>query len=158
MQNPSDRWILLPPIPRPKELTVALGNSEVTAIKWVSRCCPQISHSAIERLFRTRQACKSALKSAICVSIGPISRKDILPEGSVVYLRRFMLDESESRDQESDEYMQKDKNWVSTRKIYKPTHDDIKWARELVLHLDDHIIAINKPYGLAVQVVSIPQH
>lgn len=88
-----------------------------------------------------------------------ITRKEIVPEGSVLYLPKSVL-----RSMESIDYMTKT-NDVSkvtqgnSEKVkpkssnveYNPTRADIEWARELVLHMDAHIIAVNKPPGLPVQ-------
>lgn len=86
-----------------------------------------------------------------------ISRKDPVVEGSVLYLpKRFMeckddTSEMEGSSKVTEGILEAAKLTVSREKEYKPTHHDIEWAKELVLHVDAHIVAINKPPGLAVQ-------
>lgn len=150
----SAKWVTLPPVPRVKELARVLVQSELTAIKWLTRCCPELSHSAIEKLFRTRQVRVCALDAKEMEEAGQarlkrVTKKDILPEGSVIYLKGFVLQQLQNKEEEGG-VMQGGRKPSSTR-VYKPTEDDIDWARELIIHLDDHIIAINKPPGLSVQ-------
>lgn len=83
-----------------------------------------------------------------------MARKDRVPEGSVLYLPKsvlLLMESKESRQGEATSIQNEKTHTTLTKKVYRPTRDDIEWARELVLHMDDHIIAINKPPGLAVQ-------
>ncbi|KAI5084279.1 hypothetical protein GOP47_0000448 [Adiantum capillus-veneris] len=152
----SANWVILPPVPRVKELARVVGQSELTAIKWITRCCPEISHTSIEKLFRTRQVrvCSSESKQmeeANGAKLKRVTRKDVLPEGSILYLKRFAVQQIADKVEATDAVDDGGRKPSLMRRIYKPTQDDIEWARELVLHLDDHIIAINKPMGLSVQ-------
>ncbi|MCO5571021.1 hypothetical protein L7F22_024752 [Adiantum nelumboides] len=149
------KWVLLPPVPRVKELARVLGQSELTAIKWVTRCCPEISHTTIEKLFRTRQVRVGPLETKEVeetsgAKFKRVTRKDILPEGSIVYLKRFALQQIVDK-VEAVNVDDGERKPTSLTRMYNPTQDDIEWARELVLHLDEHIIAINKPPRLSVQ-------
>lgn len=154
--DPPCRWVVLPAVPRVKGLARAHGLKELTALKWVTQCCPEIHHSDLEKLFRMRQVRACPLLSVSSEGEQPklkrIARRDILPEGSVLYLPKVALERMEVKQSEKEAAFQQEEGKLTmSRKVYQPTRDDVEWARELVLHMDDHIIAINKPPGLAVQ-------
>ena len=50
-----------------------------------------------------------------------ITRKDILSEGSILYLPKFVIQSMEAKA-------------IKKVKVYKPSDDDIEWAHELILH------------------------
>ena len=60
-----------------------------------------------------------------------ITRKDILSEGSILYLPKFVIESMEAK--------------ASKKvKVYKPSDDDIEWARELILY---KVTYNNQPYN-----------
>ena len=62
-----------------------------------------------------------------------ITRKDILSEGSILYLPKFVIQSMEAKENMSYEVGHK-KKAIKKVKVYKPSNDDIEWAQELILH------------------------
>lgn len=59
-----------------------------------------------------------------------------MPEGSILYLPRVVLQRMESKESEKEvASLQEGRKVTLSRKVYEPTRDDIEWARELVLHM-----------------------
>ena len=70
----SSKWIVLPAVPPAKGIARLLGQTELSALKWLSRCCPEISHNNVEKLFRTRKVFFSSFFQFISLPAS-ISRK-----------------------------------------------------------------------------------
>ncbi|KAG0605787.1 hypothetical protein M758_9G087700 [Ceratodon purpureus] len=156
----ASRWTALPPVPLESAVR-ALEDIEsynegsesshdkmkrLTALRWVAKCCPNVPHSLINKLFRLRQirmqvpgevSSTHGIEPSKDTRLVRVSAKDTLEEGAVLCIPAAVV---QSLDIESP---------ASNTPVI--TAQDVKWLRSLILHKDKEIIVINKPSGLAVQ-------
>ena len=108
----------------PTNITVVDDEDGIRLDRWFKRHYPDVAHGRLQKLLRTGQVRLDGkrVKSGARVSTGQVVR--VPPLGEV----------------------------ASTPK-QAPRYDpaDAAFVRSLVLHRDDHVIAIDKPAGLAVQ-------
>ncbi|KAJ7195578.1 hypothetical protein O6H91_Y510600 [Diphasiastrum complanatum] len=56
--RPVSRWRQLPPVPPQNgknHLRAWKGTKNLTALRWVKECCPDLPHSLVQKLFRLRK-------------------------------------------------------------------------------------------------------
>ncbi|CAK9259301.1 unnamed protein product [Sphagnum jensenii] len=163
------RWRELPPVPPQMALQALLqsqnyqtkavleGQGKVkplTALRWVSKCCPDVPQSLINKLFRLRQIrvrsssppCKPSSVSS-GQRLNRVSGKEVLKEGAVLVMPAAVVT---LQSQEGMEVSGKTMHALG-RTTHEPTPEEIEWLRSLILHMDKELIIINKPCGLAVQ-------
>jgi len=109
--------------------TVLVGKEEdgIRLDRWFKQRHPDLSHGHLEKLLRTGQirVDGSRVKSSMRVSEGQVIRVPPIIENKRNFSRR--------------------------KSPIKFNEEDVKRLRENILHMDQHILAINKPSGLAVQ-------
>lgn len=76
-------------------LHIMQQHKQVSAIAWLKQCCPQISQNDAEILFRSCQVkiCVAASQTSDLehAELRRVTRKEILPEGSVLLLPKRSL-------------------------------------------------------------------
>ncbi|MBI3709678.1 MAG: RluA family pseudouridine synthase [Proteobacteria bacterium] len=116
-------------------LEVAADEAELRLDRWFRRRFPGLSHGHLEKLLRTGQVRVDGkrAKAGLRLAAGQVVR---VPPGAAADAPRPAP---------------APRPGVSDR--------DARFVRDLVIHRDDDVIAINKPHGLAVQGGSgTPQH
>ncbi|NOX72572.1 MAG: RluA family pseudouridine synthase [Alphaproteobacteria bacterium] len=108
-------------------LTVKADDAEQRLDRWLRRSFPHIGQGRIEKMCR---------KGEIRVDGGRVKASTRLEEGQSVRLPP-LPDTADTRPRREREL--------------KVSQDDIDMLRACVIYRDDHIIALNKPPGLAVQ-------
>lgn len=108
-----------------RRVAIADDEAELRLDRWFRRHYPGLAHGRLEKLLRTGQIRLDGAraKASTRVSAGQEVRVPPLGEG--------------------------DRATVKPRPPANP--DDVAELRRLILHRDDHVIALNKPPGLAVQ-------
>lgn len=109
-------------------LTVAEGDGDQRLDRWMRRQFPHLSQGRIEKLCRKGEIRVDGgrVKSSTRVQVGETVRIPPLPDPG-------------------------DVSSAPVPKEFKITKDDVELMRSLVLWKDDHIIALNKPPGIASQ-------
>ncbi|KAL6209851.1 hypothetical protein ACLB2K_020790 [Fragaria x ananassa] len=106
-----------------------------TALKWVTRCCPEIPRSLVHKLFRLRQVRREA--SDMDQSVQPLKRvgaKDSMNLGDRICLPISVKEFPDHKQEEG-----------------HCSEEEAEFIHSLVLYKDPAIIVINKPPGLPVQ-------
>ncbi|CAM8959964.1 unnamed protein product [Rhodiola kirilowii] len=140
------KWYTLPtytlsisPSALGKELSgSSSGLGDLTAIKWVLRCCPNLPRSLVQKLFRLRQvrreACNGDGESGSPQKLKRVAAKDAMKLGDRVVLPITIQEFSEEK---------------------KPeiccSEEEVNFLKGLVVYKDPAILVINKPHGLPVQ-------
>jgi 23S rRNA pseudouridine955/2504/2580 synthase len=106
-------------------ISVAAGDGEIRLDRWFRRHFPSLAHSRLEKLLRTGQIRVDGRRARAGDRLAPGQLIRVPPLGdlSVAPLPRLAL----------------------------PTKRDVAMLQSAVLHMDDDLIVINKPPGLAVQ-------
>ncbi|KAL2643606.1 hypothetical protein R1flu_011193 [Riccia fluitans] len=124
---------------------VDFAVQQMTALRWVAKCCPSVPNSLIQKLFRLRQI-RQLSPPSLEYPESPgndsdVSGKTVVEEGSVLYIPKsvFQLENSENA------------KYQKQNAEYQPTPADMSWLQSHVIHKDSHILVINKPPGLPVQ-------
>lgn len=159
-------WLTLPPfVPNVdvgvlgKQLMAASSSSSqeqsrtpmpTTALKWVSRCCPDIPHSLIQKLFRLRQIRMECLKHTDSSSqfqqdmqklqLKRVSAAEIMKPGTKLYLPGTVCKTKAPK-----------KDSPVRVETFSPNANEIEYLRSLEIYKDPAIIVLNKPPGLPVQ-------
>ncbi|GAB2219818.1 hypothetical protein Droror1_Dr00007455 [Drosera rotundifolia] len=119
----------------------AASPVNMTALKWVLRCCPQLPRSLVHKLFRLRQVRREWLgeedskrnSQAQWCQLKRVAGNYIMNQGERIALPKT----------------------VNEPALEKPeihcTEEEVSLIRSLELHKDLAIIVINKPPGLPVQ-------
>ena len=112
---------------RVETLTIAAGEADVRLDRWFKKRFPGLSHSRLEKLLRTGQVRVDGkrAKAGQRLTAGNRVRVPPLPEGA----------QSAGRGKNRP----------------RPSAADLALAKSWVIYRDDHVLAINKPAGLAVQ-------
>nr|XP_043629444.1 RNA pseudouridine synthase 4, mitochondrial [Erigeron canadensis] len=151
-QNKNGKWFTLPPF----NVTVngaSLGkhiagkrelgdvSDDVTAIKWVTKCCPELPRSLVQKLFRLRQVRRKTFEGSNSdqdvqapeSKVKRVSAKDSMRLGDTIYLpitvQALPTEKSECLCSE----------------------DELKFLHDLEIYKDSAIIVLNKPPGMPVQ-------
>ncbi|PIA27072.1 hypothetical protein AQUCO_08300042v1 [Aquilegia coerulea] len=149
-----NKWFTLPPFTstiNPTSVSKQLFNTtnttssssttnNTTALKWILRCCPQLPHSLVQKLFRLRQVRKESSdlgRKPQEQQLKRVSAKDELSVGDRLFLPISV--------------QEKQKHERFDKQEYRCSKDEISYIRSLELHKDPAIIVINKPHGLPVQ-------
>ncbi|KAJ8763414.1 hypothetical protein K2173_002297 [Erythroxylum novogranatense] len=146
-QNERGKWFTLPPY-TPTTSGSTLGkallsasaipetDAEMTALKWVLRCCPELPRSLVQKLFRLRQVRRESCNVGDQAQEHRLKRvavKDLMNKGDTIFLP-ISVQEFPSEKQEC-QYMEEEVNFI----------------RDIVLYKDPAIVVLNKPPGLPVQ-------
>lgn len=109
-----------------KTLTVAEDEADIRLDRWFRRHAPQLGHGMLEKLLRAGQIRVDGKRAKSNQRLAPGQQVRVPP-----------LPETPAPPAE---------------KAPAPVSDqDARALQEAVLHIDDHVIALNKPPGLAVQ-------
>lgn len=111
---------------------VADDDDGIRLDRWFKRHYPQIGHGRVEKLARTGQ---------IRVDGGRVKASTRLEAGQTV--RVPPLTPQEPREPHGPQKL--------ARERARADRQDEEWVQSLVIHRDEHVIALNKPPGLAVQ-------
>ncbi|CAM6100238.1 unnamed protein product [Calypogeia fissa] len=186
ISNPQDaglsetRWHELPPVPkqgrrwtarelneenmkerkgsevRDGECDRGYEGKQITALQWVTKCCPSLPSSLLHKLFRVRQVRqRSPLPEPkhvgqsfdmpaieqLATRMRRVSVKAVLEEGTVLYLPKSLF--HNGADKVPRHSLKKTE--------HQPTAAEFEWLQSLVLYKDAEILVINKPPGLPVQ-------
>lgn len=157
-ERKSKQWFALPPFPEQtrdgslarKLLGLDGQRSKLTAIKWVSYCCPDLRLSAVLKFFSRKQV---RVEYANSLDVCPITRReenkpqqklisarDIMKTGSIIYLPVTAYSSKVNKRYDP----------IPRGTLY-PNADEIKYIRRLVLYKDPAILLLNKPPQLPVQ-------
>lgn len=122
----------------------------MTALKWVSHCCPDIPHSLIRKLFRLRQIRMECLKHMDSSSqfqqdkqkpqLKRVLAEEIMKPGTKLYLPGTVC---KTRAPKKDSPVRGE--------TFSPNADEIEYLQSLEIYKDPAIIVLNKPPGLPVQ-------
>lgn len=110
-----------------QNLAVSEDEADIRLDRWFKRRFPQLGHGMLEKLLRTGQIRVDGkrVKAADRLTAGQMVRVPPMPEAAP--------------DKEP------------AKKPFKTSDKDAQALREAVLYMDDYVIVINKPPGLAVQ-------
>jgi len=108
-------------------LTIAAGEADVRLDRWFKKRFPGLSHGRLEKLLRTGQIRVDGrrAKAGQRLAAGNRVRVPPLPEDAASAARK--------------------------RDRPQPSDADLALAESWVIYRDDHVLAINKPAGIAVQ-------
>ncbi|KAE9612791.1 hypothetical protein Lal_00027608 [Lupinus albus] len=138
----SSKWFTLPPF-IPTLVNVKNGNqisspSSITALKWVTRCCPNIPKTLVHKLFRLRQV---RTQPPNLTSFKRLSPKDTLNSGDLIFLPHSV--------QQIPPPTHKHKH--HSHSLPPLTDKQINFIRTLLIYKDPALLVLNKPPGLPVQ-------
>ncbi|KAI3876005.1 hypothetical protein MKX03_026241 [Papaver bracteatum] len=137
-----------------EEASVSDPKSSMTALKWVTRCCPQIPKTLIQKLFRLRQVRRKSVDSTSADNLGAqdqesrlrrVAAKDAMNWGDTIHLPVSVHSPAERINSRDGHRLTPDKQECRI--------DDKEgtYIHSLELYKDPSIIVINKPPGLPVQ-------
>ncbi|KAM7470467.1 hypothetical protein LguiA_008650 [Lonicera macranthoides] len=156
-KNKKGKWLTLPPFTYTldgaalgkdisgrctgqKGESTAYGTvtNATTALKWVTRCCPQLPRSLVQKLFRLRQVRREPANISSCdhgvhARVRRVSAKDTMELGDRIFLP-ITVQELPSEKAEC-----------------LCNAEELKFLHSLELYKDSAIIVVNKPPGLPVQ-------
>ncbi|KAK3017066.1 hypothetical protein RJ639_006997 [Escallonia herrerae] len=151
--NKKDKWFTLPPFASTIDGS-AIGKdisrrrsgnrgesptSTTTALKWVTRCCPQLPRSLVQKLFRLRQVRRESAVTATDLAqvqerkVRRVASKDSMELGDRIFLP-ITVQASPSEKAEC-----------------VCNEEELKFLYSLELYKDPAIIVVNKPPGMPVQ-------
>ncbi|XP_027158896.1 RNA pseudouridine synthase 4, mitochondrial isoform X2 [Coffea eugenioides] len=110
------------------------STSTMTALKWVTRCCPELPRSLVQKLFRLRQVRRDSYNVEVQQrQLKRVAAKDLMNSGDRIVLP------------------------VSIQKVPSAKTDstfseeEMKFLHSMVLFKDPAVIVVNKPPGMPVQ-------
>jgi 23S rRNA pseudouridine955/2504/2580 synthase len=106
-------------------LTVSPDEAEVRLDRWFRRRFPELSHGRLEKLLRTGQVRVDGARAKASLRLAAGQAIRIPPLGETPK--------------------------AAPPAARPPSAEDAAWVQSLVIHRDDHVIAIDKPAGLATQ-------
>ena len=112
---------------RVQTLIVAEDEADIRLDRWFRRRFPALTHGRLEKLLRTGQVRVDGARAKSSARLAAGQAIRIPPLG-----------EAAARP-------------APTPAVRQPSAEDAAWVQGLVLHRDDHVIAVNKPAGLATQ-------
>ncbi len=112
---------------RVETLTISADEADVRLDRWFKKRFPGLSHGRLEKLLRTGQIRVDGrrVRASQRLAAGDRVRLPPLPEGAA--------------------------SATIKKEGVKPSAADLALAESWVIYRDDHVLAINKPAGLAVQ-------
>lgn len=137
-------WLILPPFSPTadgcsigKKLYGRPDETNTTALKWITKCCPQLPRSLVQKLFRLRQVRKEC-SNAETKEQRPrrVGAKDLMAIGDRIYLPKSVDGKSHPT--------------ASDNQSFSNEKEQI-FVQSLALYKDSAIIVINKPPGMPVQ-------
>ncbi|RZC66947.1 hypothetical protein C5167_010635 [Papaver somniferum] len=137
-----------------EEASVSDPKSTMTALKWVTRCCPQIPRTLIQKLFRLRQVRRKSVDSTSADNLGAqdqesrlrrVAAKDAMNWGDTIHLPVSVHSPAERINSRDGHRFTPDKQEC------RIDDKERSYIRSLELFKDPSIIVINKPPGLPVQ-------
>ncbi|KAI3913050.1 hypothetical protein MKW92_038752 [Papaver armeniacum] len=137
-----------------EEASVSEPKSTMTALKWVTRCCPQIPRTLIQKLFRLRQVRRKSVDSTSADNSGTqdqesrlrrVAAKDAMNLGDTIHLPVSVHSPAERINSRDGHRLTPDKQEC------RIDDKERTYIRSLELYKDPSIIVINKPPGLPVQ-------
>ncbi|KAL8540398.1 hypothetical protein ACS0TY_001852 [Phlomoides rotata] len=139
----NDQWLRLPPFtPTPdgcsvgKKLYGLQVDTKTTALKWITKCCPHLPRSLVQKLFRIRQIRKQCPNAEIKEQRPKrVGAKDLMEIGDQIFLPKSVDVKSP----------------LTTTENPSLSDDELKFVQGLELYKDSAIIVINKPPGMPVQ-------
>ncbi|KAL6270508.1 hypothetical protein ACE6H2_027419 [Prunus campanulata] len=129
-------------------VTASTTSTTTTALKWVTRCCPELPRSLVQKLFRLRQVrrescdmeCSGEGVEALERPLKRVAAKDSMNVGDRIHLpisvQEFPNDKQEL---------------PNDKKECHCSEEEVTFIRSLELYKDPAIIVINKPPGMPVQ-------
>ncbi|PIN22421.1 23S rRNA pseudouridine(955/2504/2580) synthase [Handroanthus impetiginosus] len=138
-----DQWLILPPFTPAadgcsigKKLSGQPADTNMTALKWILKCCPHLPRCLVQKLFRLRQVRKECSNTETKEQRPKrIGAKDLVDIGDRVLLPRSVDGKPPSPPTE--------------KSIFN--EEELKFVHSLELYKDPAIIVINKPPGMPVQ-------
>ncbi|KAM3291488.1 RNA putativeuridine synthase 4, mitochondrial isoform X1 [Capsicum chacoense] len=145
-ENEKGKWFTLPPFTATVD-GAALGrelagvkmdvkensSNNITALKWIQRCCPELPKSLVQKLFRLRQVRR---ESSNVEEQRPkrVSAKESMNIGDRIFLPITV------------------QKFPSEKVVEYPTsEEERKFVHGLEVYKDPEIIVVNKPPGMPVQ-------
>lgn len=121
---------------RPSDTEARTITNNVTALKWILKCCPQLPRSLVHKLFRLRQVRKEyfAEENKSC-QLKRVGAKDLMDIGDRIFLPTTIDVKTCSTKHENENLC----------------NEEMKFIHGLELYRDAAIIVINKPPGMPVQ-------
>ncbi|GFP92161.1 rna pseudouridine synthase 4 mitochondrial [Phtheirospermum japonicum] len=139
-----NQWLILPPF-TPAADGVSIGkklhglqaDANMTAIKWILKCCPHLPRSLVQKLFRLRQIRKEGSNTESKEQRPKrIGAKDLMGVGEKIFLPKSVDGNLPSKTLEN-------------QSLFNEKESEL--VRSLELYKDPAIIVINKPPGMPVQ-------
>uniref|UniRef100_A0A7N0T4T4 Pseudouridine synthase RsuA/RluA-like domain-containing protein n=1 Tax=Kalanchoe fedtschenkoi TaxID=63787 RepID=A0A7N0T4T4_KALFE len=113
-------------------------GGDLTAVKWVLRCCPHLPRSLVQKLFRLRQVRREAFDGSgepgSLQKLKRVGAKDAMNSGDRVVLPISIQELSDDKKPE-----------------LRCSEEEVSFLNSLVVYKDPAIIVVNKPHGLPVQ-------
>ncbi|KAI3448137.1 hypothetical protein Pfo_004802 [Paulownia fortunei] len=139
-----NKWLILPPFTPAadgcsigKKLCGRPADTNMTALKWILKCCPHLPRCLVQKLFRLRQIRKE------CSNIETkeqrprrVGAKDLMDNGDRIFLPKSVDGKSPATAAENQSFS---------------NEKELKFVHSLELYKDPAIIVINKPPGMPVQ-------
>ncbi|XP_034228071.1 RNA pseudouridine synthase 4, mitochondrial isoform X2 [Prunus dulcis] len=131
-----------------RDVITSTTSTTTTALKWVTRCCPELPRSLVQKLFRLRQVrrescdmeCSGEGVEALERPLKRVAAKDSMNVGDRIHLpisvQEFPNDKQEL---------------PNDKKECHCSEEEVTFIRSLELYKDPAIIVINKPPGMPVQ-------
>ncbi|KAL2472681.1 RNA pseudouridine synthase 4 [Forsythia ovata] len=121
---------------QPSDTKARTITNNMTAVKWILKCCPQLPRSLVHKLFRLRQVRKEyvAEETKSC-QLRRVRAKELMDIGDRIFLPTTVDVKTSSTKPENENLC----------------NEEMKVIRGLELYKDPAIIVINKPPGMPVQ-------
>ncbi|XP_047250999.1 RNA pseudouridine synthase 4, mitochondrial isoform X4 [Capsicum annuum] len=145
-ENEKGKWFTLPPFTATVD-GAALGrelagvkmdvkensSNNITALKWIQRCCPELPKSLVQKLFRLRQVRRESS------NVEEQRPKRVSAKESMIIGDRIFLPITVQK-------------FPSEKVVEYPTsEEERKFVHGLEVYKDPEIIVVNKPPGMPVQ-------
>ncbi|XP_050874628.1 RNA pseudouridine synthase 4, mitochondrial [Lathyrus oleraceus] len=136
------KWLTLPPV---NTTTVNTSSNQLssststTALKWVTRCCPQLPKTLIHKLFRLKQV-RMLPPQEQDHKFKKVTPKDTLNAGDRIFLPHSVKQQTPAPPKRLDSPL--------TPTL---TAKQIDFISALVIYKDPEILVLNKPPGMPVQ-------
>ncbi|EPS60113.1 hypothetical protein M569_14691, partial [Genlisea aurea] len=111
--------------------------TNMTTLKWILNCCPQLPRSLVQKLFRLRRVRKKCSYFTEEMQPKRVGATDLMEVGDIIFLPKSVDGEASSP--------------TSSNKNGLFDEEESRFVRSLELYKDSAIIVVNKPPGLPVQ-------